>query len=402
MKNTGQMIIKKCVLICFGLLLIVAAEGVCRIILTDSKLNILEAVFTLCQEDSSLIWRQRKNIKTKFQGQFVKTNSEGLRNDSMTEQKQPRECRIICLGASSTFGWGVSGVETYPAKLQGLLSRLKQGRNYTVINAGQIGYTTFQGKKLLEEYLLKYSPDIITVSYILNDIDHCRFFRNDKLSDKELRPLSQTKINIKNLITQSSLCFLIRRGVAGVFGKNKRMAIAGLKRKFKFSNIRVSAGDYRKNLEEIVCSCNTRKIKLLFIKMPVNLPLPGLSEQEKKIINSGNTLSDHYFSLGVQDENKKDFDNALIAFQKALDYQVFECYKDGFIYQQIMEEVADKHAVPLVDTQALFKDRIPEEELFNGPEDPIHPNAKGHQLIAEGVYQKILDLKDMAVKGIEE
>ncbi len=48
--------------------------------------------------------------------------------------------KIVAVGASITWGWGVSKGEDYPARLQVLLR--KHGINATVINAGVIGSTT--------------------------------------------------------------------------------------------------------------------------------------------------------------------------------------------------------------------------------------------------------------------
>src|SRR6056300_1710410 len=73
----------------------------------------------------------------------VSTNSDGLR--TAIEVTDPKKTlRIMTLGCSTTFGWGVADSETYPARLQHYLTEAGYG-NVEVVNAGQPGYTSFQG-----------------------------------------------------------------------------------------------------------------------------------------------------------------------------------------------------------------------------------------------------------------
>ena len=67
------------------------------------------------------------------------------------------------------------------------------------------------------------------------------------------------------------------------------------------------------------------------------------------------------------------------------DYLIFETTQDGKVYSQTMEVVAKQHNTPLVDIPRAFAERN-NQELFNGREDPIHPNSLGHRIIAEELY----------------
>ena len=124
------------------------------LILPDSKLDKLEGILKVLEENSLLFWRQRPNLNVKFQGVNVVTNSLGFRNKEINLKKDKHIYRIICLGASPTFGWGVNFDKTYPFLLEERLRNTILPRKIEVINAGQIGYTTYQGTILLEKYLM--------------------------------------------------------------------------------------------------------------------------------------------------------------------------------------------------------------------------------------------------------
>ena len=97
----------------------------------------------------------------------VSTNSDGLRTSiEMTDTK--KTLRIMTLGCSTTFGWGVADSETYPARLQHYLTQAGYG-NVEVVNAGQPGYTSFQGDWLWDSLLDDYKPDVVLIGYIVQD-----------------------------------------------------------------------------------------------------------------------------------------------------------------------------------------------------------------------------------------
>ena len=71
----------------------------------------------------------------------VSTNSDGLRTTVQTDDKGRK---IMSMGCSTTFGWGVADKESYPEVLHSLIQE-KGLSGVSVINGGQPGYTSFQG-----------------------------------------------------------------------------------------------------------------------------------------------------------------------------------------------------------------------------------------------------------------
>jgi len=97
------------------------------------------------------------------------TNSVGFNSREATHTKPPGTLRIVTLGDSSTFGWGVDTEETYPYQLERLLRERHPDRRIEVVNLGVCGYSSLQGLILLRREGLRYSPDIVILSYGSND-----------------------------------------------------------------------------------------------------------------------------------------------------------------------------------------------------------------------------------------
>lgn len=97
----------------------------------------------------------------------VHTGPEGYRTPAFAVRPSPGRTRVIALGDSSTFGWGVEDGDAYPAQLQRALTR--EGGAWEVLNLGVPGYSTFQGRIMLEREALPLAPDVVLWSYLSND-----------------------------------------------------------------------------------------------------------------------------------------------------------------------------------------------------------------------------------------
>ena len=98
----------------------------------------------------------------------VSTDANGLRAPVHAEQKPDGVYRILALGCSTTFGWGVEDDETYPARLETHL-RAAGHPKVEVQNGGQPGYSSFQGLWLWDKVLARYQPDLVLFGYIVQD-----------------------------------------------------------------------------------------------------------------------------------------------------------------------------------------------------------------------------------------
>lgn len=104
----------------------------------------------------------------------VQHNSQGYRGKAVTLRRTPGVARILCLGGSTTYGWGTPRAEdAYPAWLERILAQeLPQGlRGVEVINAGIPFGTTAE---ILTHYHFKFHyfrPDVVVVNPGGNDAE---------------------------------------------------------------------------------------------------------------------------------------------------------------------------------------------------------------------------------------
>jgi hypothetical protein len=104
-------------------------------------------------------------------GVDVKINSEGLRDNEYSLAKPPGTYRIMMLGDSTTFGWGVS-LEDTAAKI--LERKLNNGRStgnkkFEVINAGVGNYDTVQEVTYYATRGRAFRPDLVVLVFFIND-----------------------------------------------------------------------------------------------------------------------------------------------------------------------------------------------------------------------------------------
>src|SRR5438477_8533468 len=109
--------------------------------------GLLELVLRLCgygnleiyEPDPALYWKLKpgQDCYTKVGHKPVHINSHGTRGPEFQTAKPPNTLRILCLGDSRTFGWGLSEAETYCGMLAHLLQeQVGDQKRIEVINAG--------------------------------------------------------------------------------------------------------------------------------------------------------------------------------------------------------------------------------------------------------------------------
>ena len=122
--------------------------------------------------DSNLGWRNIANWKASTFGQALTTNSKHLRDREYEYQKPSNRKRILVLGDSFVWGYGVADRDIFTEVLE---SRFERDRMpYQVINTGVSGWGTDQEYLYFADEGVKYSPDIVVLAFYLgNDPDNC-------------------------------------------------------------------------------------------------------------------------------------------------------------------------------------------------------------------------------------
>ncbi len=100
----------------------------------------------------------------------VKINSDGFRDIERHTSKDGQTIRILGLGDSFTFGWGISLEKTYLKRLEATLPEIT-GHPVETINTGVPGWGLNQYFICLKEFGLQFAPDIVVVGYFLDDLN---------------------------------------------------------------------------------------------------------------------------------------------------------------------------------------------------------------------------------------
>jgi hypothetical protein len=140
------------------------------------------------QPDSTFHHSQRPGIETRFVSSewdtSVVINSLGLRDDELLP-KPVGTTRIVVLGDSYTFGYGVEAAEAFPS----VLERLVAGRDpaVDVVNAGIPSYSPTLEYLWLRERWEQVAPDIVVLPLDMSDFQDDLWFEDLAAYDAEGR-----------------------------------------------------------------------------------------------------------------------------------------------------------------------------------------------------------------------
>ena len=109
----------------------------------------------------------RPHVVEKLMGVTVRINSDGLRDREHLLIKGDRY-RIIFLGDSITFGWGVEEKDSFKQILE---TEINKQYPVEIINFGTGNYNTEQEVNFFLEKGLKYNPEKVVVFYFINDAE---------------------------------------------------------------------------------------------------------------------------------------------------------------------------------------------------------------------------------------
>ena len=118
-----------------------------------------------------LVYELLPGARGRFQGKDFSINALGMRDRERRIEKTPVTYRILVLGDSHTFGWGVAQDEPYPAVLERLLNEAGAGCRFEVWNLGVPGYNTVMEVERFATVADAWAPDMVVINYVQNDMD---------------------------------------------------------------------------------------------------------------------------------------------------------------------------------------------------------------------------------------
>jgi lysophospholipase L1-like esterase len=196
----------------------------------------------IVEKDPWLFWQLKANATAPLdQGKMTGfiANGDHMRNPEVPVEREPNDFRVLCLGDSITFGWGVRYEEAYPTLLADLLREARPGREIHVMNAACSGYSAHQGTEMLRRRGLKYRPDVVTIWFGWNGAK-----RWDGMTDAEHARLFVREHLLTSSATYRVLSHTLRRSAHEGVAEEREKTGAGLQR--------VPLADYKARLQEMV------------------------------------------------------------------------------------------------------------------------------------------------------
>jgi lysophospholipase L1-like esterase len=157
------------VLVLAGLAAGLATAEIALRLFPRSRLMIdLRALHEL-RPDRAWLYGMRPGTATVAAGVGYTVNADGFRDRTYRRPKPPGTFRIVVLGDSLAFGYGVPLEASFPKLLEASLAGLLPG--VEVLNLGVCGYNPFTEAALFADVGVTYEPDLVLVQFCVNDLN---------------------------------------------------------------------------------------------------------------------------------------------------------------------------------------------------------------------------------------
>lgn len=273
-----------------------------------------------------------KDLFWKLPPQKPGVNSLGFEGKEIEVPKPAGIYRILFLGDSVPR-------QGYPAMVETFLNAQPQRKNrFECINLSMSGYSTYQGRILVDKYGTVLEPDLVLVSYGWND--HWQAY--GQIDSKKTITVSWSAAD--TVYKYSRVLQWLRYRLSPLIGIEHPL-----------SEARVPPDEYRANLTYIGTFFTTRHVPVIFITPPTA-----------------------QYSLGVPDYLVK---------------EGFAANKESVVtlhraYNQIVREVTTAHHWPILDLEQEFASLDNLADIFI--EDGIHLTPIGLGLVAKRVTDFIV------------
>ena len=129
---------------------------------------------------AGIVYELKPNVRGRFLDQPLLINSQGLRDHEYSIRKEPGTFRIVGVGDSSLFGWGVPVEDSGLKVLERRLNEQFRPQKFEVINCAVPGYNTAMEAETFVRKCAEYAPDLVLLNFNTNDYDVPEFMRRPR------------------------------------------------------------------------------------------------------------------------------------------------------------------------------------------------------------------------------
>ena len=246
------------------LTILIALEGLSRILLTV-RADLSSQEPDWYQYASDVGWERRPNFKGLIAGErhaydaaryLREFDAQGFFSEDTPQIHDTAHKRILAIGDSNTFGWGVPTRDAFPEVLDDLRE------DADVINLGVSGYTSLQGYEVLAKHFSTIKPDLVIASFSFNDR---RVVPSEEAIDSREKFNREALSHQFDLVREKLYLFRVVQKVVSKLRPDKHHAKPEVTVDARNAKTRVSPEQYRQNLERIARFCRERQVPLLFV-----------------------------------------------------------------------------------------------------------------------------------------
>ncbi|MCX7111048.1 MAG: SGNH/GDSL hydrolase family protein [Proteobacteria bacterium] len=134
--------------------------------LSEEKSSFIKTLVMRTELEHRDVQIEGSDVSYYWQGKLHVHKYEGFRRTSPFPEKLPVTLRIMIVGDSLTYGYGIDEQDTYSNLIQKALS---EHYRVEVLNLGHSGYQSEDIYHLIDKYLPLLQPDLIVYGMCLND-----------------------------------------------------------------------------------------------------------------------------------------------------------------------------------------------------------------------------------------
>lgn len=282
----------------------------------------------------------KKGIKVK-----INSNSLGFRTAETPFEKPENVYRIVFLGDSATFGWGVNQEERFSHYLEEKLNSPQQKILYEAINLGIPGYTTHHAVALFDHYALRYSPDMVVLTFGANDAR--------KIPERVKKILKQPGWieKSKNFLGNFKTYRLLRKFLLSIYNPFDSVNKNNNHKLVPF----VTLKEFAQNLEYIIDKGEKRGISIVLLGLCC--PIDYLAKMSAVGRRKGVVMMDGMYIM----------------------LKSIRSIQDGTNFTKLARHYQNLYG------EEVLKDR----RVLYVTSDTCHPNIIGHKIIAQALYEKL-------------
>lgn len=219
------------------------------------------------EPDPELLFRSRPGTSRSEQIQ-VEVNDLGMRGGVVPPPGVAP--RVMFLGDSSVFGWGVPRDEAFPWATGRRLGR--DGQPVVTLNAGTPGYSSAQSRFQLEKLGKTLAPDVVVIASLWSDMMRTGW-RDRELFERFGSPAHAQALRRQETLASSALFVLLRARVLSLRPVPENQFVLWdtvIGGKDGAGATRATAADHRANLEAMADTAESLGARPIFLILPAN------------------------------------------------------------------------------------------------------------------------------------